>query len=96
MRYHFPAAAIASLITSGCACNWPTNDDLRIAAAIVRGDGPQQQAVFPLPTGCDEIRVYDDRKHQGSYRELRRINGKWEVVARALVIRRPLGYGTDE
>jgi hypothetical protein len=97
MQQRYSAAAIAILLlTPGCACHWPTDHDLRTAATIVRTNDLARQPLFPLPTGCDKIRVYYDRKQEGSYTEFQRVNGRWEAVGEALVIQHSLGYGSDD
>jgi len=90
-------AVIAATSSSyrGCACYWPTSEDVRVAAAAIRRADPQFGS-YSAEVGCDEIRFYgaDDTAHQGSYTIYRRVRGEW-VFSGGIEVT-PLHYGDEK
>ena len=76
----------------GCACYWPTHEDVRTAAAVAG----LAHKPYSADVGCEEIRFYaaDDTDRQGSYSIFRRVNGKW--VWSGGVEAFPLHYGDEK
>jgi hypothetical protein len=71
--------AIASSNERGCTCSWPTQNDVRITAAMLKRDYPKAQLPSVYICGCDEIRFYasDDRNHERTHVVFQRVNNKW-------------------